>query len=258
MVKNGNRPYYYIERTVNVLIIDDQKEVADALLKIVERFPLYSCHVSTGYEEALATFESLGRIHVCISDLGIQNSLGDEFALLRQFSRMVPFIIFTGSVSPRSGFLAHRYGAYDIIEKTPTLKQTDFLKTIDRAALRSIINPHYNDDAGGDALSAATDVLFANSPQFVSQWAQLCGVTDRALRYLWTKNLGANVKIILAVYHIFMNALTYYEQQNATERPDADSLPINHAHYRRLEEFFHLHKSTITDFIRYGNIVVSR
>ena len=80
------------------------------------------------------------------------------------------------------------------------------------------------------------------------------GMTDRTLRHIWTKNLGANAKIILSTFQMFETAFDYFEKLGQ----DSESYKINKIiesnSYKRLEEFFHMHKSTITDFIAYGNV----
>jgi hypothetical protein len=89
----------------------------------------------------------------------------------------------------------------------------------------------------------------------VSAWALDLGITDRELRNVWTKNLGANTKIILAIHQMFSAALSYYEDTVSPVKTYRNVAVEEQAGYRRLEEYFHCHRSVITDFIEYGNVV---
>jgi hypothetical protein len=52
---------------------------------------------------------------------------------------------------------------------------------------------------------------------------------------------------------IFKNAFDYYEKYFRGNISQDKEL-FHSSKYRHLEEFFHTHKSTITDFISYGDI----
>ena len=101
----------------------------------------------------------------------------------------------------------------------------------------------------------STMVLFEKSPEMVTQWAVDMGITDRELRYIWTKGLGANTKIILFMYTLFKNAFTFFEKCHQTG--DISSLTkecLKSDSYRRMEEYFHMHRSTICDYLMFGNV----
>lgn len=246
-MQQTREPFYFLDNLVNVLIIDDDSEILKFLSECFKPLLLYKVQAVTSAQQAEKILSSPPRIHVCISDLGIIDIKNDEFFLLKQFGKRVAFVIFTGRTSPIKGFDAHTLGAKAVLEKSGEFSSITFIKTINHLALLNIINPKY--EINKDTLSLATNTLFSHSPLFVSQWAQCLGMTDRALRHIWTKNLGANAKIILATYHIFNAAFMYYESIISGKK-NSKSLKS----YQRLEEFFHLHKSTITDYIAYGNV----
>ncbi|MBN1981835.1 MAG: response regulator [Chitinivibrionales bacterium] len=256
-MNNTHKPFYYLDKCIHVLVVDDQREIITFIEELIRHMGLYLLHTASNGQEALKLLQSPQRIHLCIFDLGISDCQGDEFFLIKQFGAALPFIVFTAKTSPRAGFLARHYGAFDIIEKSNNLEAATFLKTINTAALQSIINPKYAISSPKDSLRQATDILFKHSPRFVADWAQLLSMTDRALRYIWTKNLGANAKIILAIYQIFMAAFGYYDRLLTENSSRTGTTDTSSSQYRRLEEFFHMHKSTIHDFINYGNIVVA-
>jgi len=248
-----SQPFYYLDNLVNVLLVDDDIKIISLLGEILKPFCPYNIHSAITAQQAEKILSSPTRFHICVMDLGITDIKNDEFFLLKQFGKRVSFIILTGRPSPSKGFDAHALGAKSIIEKSGAFDTRTFLKTLSRLALLNIINPKYIPEKI-DSLSLSTDILFEKSPKFISQWAMHMGMTDRTLRHIWTKNLGANAKIIISIFQMFEMAFKHFEVISTTgENGDAQKI-VQSDHYHRLEEFFHMHKSTITDFIAYGNI----
>ncbi|MFP4417901.1 MAG: response regulator [Chitinivibrionales bacterium] len=247
-------PYYFLDNTINLLIVDDDAPIRSLLSQIISPVKLYSIKTASTAGEAEPFLASPERVHLCVIDLGLRDIEDDEFYLIRRFSDRVAFIIFTGSSSPTKGFHARECGAKAIIEKSPDFDPENFLHTINHYALLNILNPRYN--LTKDTLSAATEALIEHQPKFVSSWAMHMAITDRELRHIWSKNLGANAKIILSIHQLFRSAFDYYEQL-ADRGIERASFPVDDvATYRRLEEYFHCHKSTIIDFIAFGNVVI--
>ncbi len=246
-------PFYYLDHQVNVLLTDDDPAILALLSETLKPIGPYNLFCASTAQQAEKILTSPPRTHLCVLDLGITDIKNDDFVLLKRFGARVSFIIFTGRPSPVKGFDAHALGAKAIIEKKGNFEAIKFLKVVNYFALQNIINPKHS-SVINDSLSTSTDLLFEKSPHFVSQWAQMMGMTDRSLRHIWTKNLGANAKIILSTYQMFETALDYFEKVILeTEQYKIDKI-IQSSTYRRLEEFFHLHKSTITDFIAYGDV----
>ena len=246
-------PFYYLDKLVNVLLVDDDTKILSLLSGILKPVCPYCIHNATTAQQAEKILSSPSRIHLCVMDLGITDIKNDDLYLLKQFGNRISFIVLTGRPSPSKGFEAHALGAKAIIEKSGKFDNVKFLETVNHLSLLNIINPKYSPTIS-DSLSLSTDLLFEKLPKFVSQWAQLMGMTDRTLRHIWTKNLGANAKIILSTFQMFETAFDYFEKLGQ----DSESYKINKIiesnSYKRLEEFFHMHKSTITDFIAYGNV----
>ena len=248
-----DKPFYYLDKLVNVLLVDDDTRILSLLSGILNPICPYCIHNAATAQQAEKILSSPSRIHLCVMDLGISDIKNDEFYLLKQFGNRISFIILTGRPSPAKGFNAHALGAKAIIEKSGKFDNIKFLETVNHLSLLNIINPKYSPTTS-DSLSLSTDLLFEKSPKFVSQWAQLMGMTDRTLRHIWTKNLGANAKIILSIYQMFETAYNYFEQLEQNSERLKVKKAIESSSYKRLEEFFHMHKSTITDFIAYGNV----
>lgn len=246
-------PFYYLDNLINLLFVDDDQEILGLLSKLFKPIRIFSTYCASSAVEADKILISPPRTHLCVLDLGINDLKNDEFYLLKRYGTRISFIIFTGRPSPLKGFDAHAFGAKGVIEKSADFNASALIKTVCHWSLLNIINPKF-DANNNDSLSVSTDLLFEQTPGFVSQWAQSMGMTDRALRHIWTKNLGANAKIILSIFQMFETAITYYDLVTQGHQEYKIAKILQSSTYKRLEEFFHLHKSTITDFIAYGDV----
>jgi DNA-binding NarL/FixJ family response regulator len=241
-------PFYYLDNSLNVLVVDDDAGVRSLITGVLESVRLYCIKTASCAAEAQKILKSSGRIHLCVFDLGLSDVGNDEYHLLRTYGARVPFVIFTGCSSPARGFAARELGARDILEKSPDFKTAEFLKKINRHVLANTVNPAMN--SLNDTISASVKALFDYSPETVSQWAQNLGITDRELRHIWRTRLGANAKIILSIYQIYSSAFLWYER---TEAGKIGRLSVS-AGYSRLEDYYHMHRSTINDYMAFGNI----
>ncbi len=246
-------PYYFLKNAVSLLIVDDDEGVMALLREVLSPLEIYFIQTAQNAKEAEALLASPERIHLCVFDLGLKDLGNDEFHLLRKYASRVSFVVFTGSASPAKGFAACANGAKAIIEKSPDFNPHNFVRKVNTFALLNVINPRYSFNR--DTLSNATDILFEHAPKYVSQWALQMGITDRELRHIWTRNLGANAKVILSIYQLFSAAFSYYERVIESQDEYRNTPVQDESSYRRLEEYFHCHKSTIMDFIAFGNVV---
>jgi CheY-like chemotaxis protein len=253
-MKDERPPFYFLDKTVNILLVDDDPGVRALVQEVLKPVGLYQVHTASSSREAEECLKQPERTHVCVLDLGLSDRENDEFYLLRRFGKRVSFVVFTGSTSPAKGFAVRALGAREIVEKTPRLDLPSFVKCLNRQSLLNVLNPRCG--VVHDTVGLSTEVLIEKAPKTVAQWAIQMGITDRELRHIWRKNLGANAKIILSICQIFSAAFGYYE--HIVAHPDAESAGRLHnvLSYRRLEEYFHCHKSTIADFIAYGNVAM--
>ncbi len=251
MATSEHIPFYYLNRLINVLIIDNDPKYISEYQNIFKKINVFNVLKSSSTQQAETIITSPDRIHLCICDFGMNSEEEEDFYLIKKYAARIPFVVATGSVSPKKGFLAHAYGAKDIAEKGDDFKMFSLIKMVIKHSLLNIINPKYKPNS--DSLSLSTEILFLKNPDLVSKWAKLMNITDRSLRYIWKNNLGANAKIILSIFHMFNDAFTYYEKFLHGTHPKTKVLLKSNT-YKRLEEFFHMHKSSITDFIQYGDI----
>ncbi|MBD3344377.1 MAG: response regulator [Chitinivibrionales bacterium] len=251
-------PYYFLDKTVNVLLVDDDPGVIEVLRETFDMLRIFNINTASSTRQASALLNSPDRFHVCIFDLGLGDINNDEFYLIKNFYKHTSFIVLTGTASSKKGFLVGKYGAMDLLEKSGKIDLEELVKTVNHNALLNIINPLHSNDRR-KSLSTSTEVLFEKSPNYVTEWAIEMGVTDREIRHIWKKNLGANAKIILFIFHLFRKAFGYNELfllNNGDDGGDGESLLVkNPLEYKKQEEYFHLHRSTILDYLAFGNIV---
>jgi hypothetical protein len=206
----------------------------------------------------MSMLEPPERYHACVCDFGLADVKDDEFHLLRTYSRHAAFVMLTGAPSAEKGFTAASLGAKAVVQKSAGFDYLRFARRVNYYALLNIINPRHRVGAR-DSLTTSTEVLFAKNPDFVTNWAIELGVTDRELRYIWKKNLGANAKIILFIYQVYRKAFAYYEERLALRLkggdPGEDDSASSTDEYRRYEEYYHMHRSTICDYLMFGNVV---
>lgn len=246
----SRHPFHFINGSINLLFLDDQPLILDLLETIFEPIRLYSLHKAATSKEALQLLCSDTRFHGCVMDLGVKDIDNDEFMILKRFGSKTSFVVLTGSQFPSKGFDAYRLGAKAVVEKTGHLEQSALLKTVNRYTLENIINPHFHEQSD-DTTSISTKILFQSSPDTVTSWAQKLGISDRQLRKIWKSCLGFSAKTSLFTFNLFQQAFLFYENmldQN-TEEPSPDFLPISQDQYRRMEEYFYLHRSSVLEHL---------
>jgi hypothetical protein len=258
-MKTETQPYYFLDKSVRLLIVDSDQKTVHMLSDGLQPVRLYSVQIAATARKAQPVLEGTERLHVCITELGIADIRDDEFFLMKKFQRHVSFVVLTGATSPAKGFMANHLGAKALAEKSRDFDFGKFFSLVSRNALLAIVNPRYRED-GKDPLTHSTDVLFEKSPETVTQWGIEMGVTDRELRYIWAKALGANTKIILFIHQVYQKAIAYYQNllvhpRSQSWQAEADEGTKGSDEYRRHEEYYHLHRSVICDYLAYGNVV---
>ncbi|MBD3419864.1 MAG: response regulator [Chitinivibrionales bacterium] len=250
-------PFYFLDNLIKLLCVDDNPDLLKMLKDMLAPIRLYDMSFAAGARRADEILEMPDCRHLCLFDLGLDDMQGDQFYLLRKYHKKSNFIILTGAQSATTGFCAHELGAVDLFEKSAQFDYLYFAKSLNRHAMYKILNPTFN-KRNLDSLTVATKTLFEKSPSSVTQWAMEIGITDRELRHIWKKNLGANAKIILFIYQLFKNACAHYEKLLEAKLRDLESEEdvqiLKKDGYKKQEEYFHMHKSTITDYIEFGNL----
>ena len=206
----SERPFEFLSGTINLLVVEDEPYSLGSALEFLESIPLISYKVVNSSSAALSEFKSGNRYHVCITDLGISDVNGDEFFLVRQFSKMCSIIVLTGSKSPLKGAKCIQCGARAVIEKGTSFNLREYFNILKKCILLNIVDSRYNEFCN-DVLSPAVEVLFEKNPASVTEWADCLRISDRQLRNLW-HNSGFSAKHVLFLYGLYRNAFNYYEK----------------------------------------------
>lgn len=208
--KCRHSPFHFIDRTLNVLIVDDDAASRDLIAIMVEPVTCYKVHMASSNGEALNALKSGVRFHVCIVDLGLPDVENDEFYLIRNYAQHSSIIVLTGSPSPRKGAFCIQLGARAVFDKGIAFDSLLFFRTLNRLALINLVNHRFN-EWSTDTLNLATRLLFDKSPVSVTQWADYLSISDRQLRNLWHTGSGFGAKQVLFLHHCFSSAFAYYE-----------------------------------------------
>lgn len=233
-------PFSFLEKTINVLIIQNDIDSTDYLSDLLGPMRVYNIISVNSCGAALKQLRSGKRFHVCITDLGMSDVENDEFYILRQYANHCSIIVYTGSKSPRKGALSIKLGAKEVFDKHERCAITDFVAIVNRYALLNLVNHRYS-ETSGDTISLATKILFDKSPQSVTEWADFLRISDRQLRNLWASGSGFSAKNVLFIYTIYSTAFGYF-----TSRSESNSLSqaVDHT-YRKLCEHYANHKDMI-------------
>lgn len=203
-------PYVHLRGSFRVLLVDRDERTLAKHQDIIEEIPLIETYTARSASEAARMLRDGRRWHACVTDLGIDDLDGDEFALMRRYGDDVPFVVCSSQASLEKGLECARQGARLIVQKHGIVGDRRRLKErVAYCVQLSIINPAYR-PGNTDSLSRATDALFTNCPRTVAEWSSMTHVTERELRYLFRKNNGAAVKEVLGMYHIVSSAFAYH------------------------------------------------
>ncbi|MBD3243573.1 MAG: response regulator [Chitinivibrionales bacterium] len=210
-------PYVHLRGSFRVLLVDRDERTLAKHQDIIEEIPLIEAHTARSAAEATRMLYDGRRWHAVVTDLGIDDINGDEYALMRRFGDEIPFVVCSSQASLEKGLECARFGARLIVQKHGAVADRRRLKErVAYCVQLSIINPAFR-PGSTDSLSRATDALFTKCPQSVSEWSSMTHVTERELRYLWRKNSGAAVKEVLGMYHIVSSAFAYHLNGAGTE-----------------------------------------
>ena len=132
----SNMDCTFFERSIEVLIVDDDPCILDLHEECLSRYKMYSVSKASCAKEANEIFLSKRRIHVCLLDLGITDMDRDEYYLLKKFSLKTSFIVVTGRDSLEEGFKARNLGAYAAIKEPIKFEELSIIHHINDAFLK--------------------------------------------------------------------------------------------------------------------------
>ena len=246
------RYFSYLDKSLNVLIVDDDWAILDILKETLSPVNLYNIIITNTAKEASEIISSRNRIHVCIMDLGLMDVDHDEYYLLKNFAPFVSFLVHTGSVNPAQGFKSKQYGAKHLITKgsMTAIEGIELVQEINRQALYNLINPSYSETVF-DTLNYATEILFKNSPDSVTLWASEAKITDRELRNLWKNKIGIMARHALTIFQLYSLAFACVEQCFVKKCPEKKCTIVNNAKCEALVNYFHTHEKAILPILQH-------
>jgi CheY-like chemotaxis protein len=192
-----------LRNTVNVLIVDDVREMISVVREFLEPYKIYSVHTASSTRQALDILKTAPkRFHACLFDLGLSDVEDNEFYLMDKYGRDIPFVIMSAQDNTEKSFETKKHGAREYVRKG----EADFIQRIivclNRQALQNMICPTLLEDPI-DPLFKCMEALKNDNPERVVDWARQVNITDRQLRYEWKERLGFSPKHSLCVYHLY-------------------------------------------------------
>jgi response regulator of citrate/malate metabolism len=245
----ANRSFPFLERSIEVLIAEDEYCVADLHFEHLNSYKLYAVTRASSAKEADSILSSSKRTHVCMLDRGLTDLDNDEYYLIKKYSPKVSFIVVSARESLEKGFQACSYGAFNAISKPVDFYKLDFIDLINEAFLRSLIIPEHINNYK-PVIKDAVDAFITFKPQDLTLWALQTGVEERYLRKVWTNSFGYQPKYALWLIKLFSHAFLHYKslycEKFRLETQVQSSWPENTG--KQFKSFYRSHKDQI-DYI---------
>jgi len=214
-----NVPFGYLDKLLNLLIIEDDPHFSCFLQELFEPVTLFNVHSASKSSEALDFIKNGKRVHICILDLGISDVANDEFYILRICANICPVLVLTGSRSPSKGAVCIQLGAKAVMEKGAGFSAEKLFDEVIHHNMVNIICKNYNNSAA-DTVKLAVQILFEKKPLTVTQWAEFMRITDRQLRNLWNIGSPQGAKFILEIFHQYSDAFRYFKSVLFSQKSD--------------------------------------
>jgi CheY-like chemotaxis protein len=183
-----------------VLLFEDSLDEISLWVEWAELHELYDFRVAATANVALDLLGSQS-FHVCLYDLGIQDSNGDELGVLREYRRRhVACILQTAMDKGAISFEAARLGAVEFLRKPYRFE--DAARLINKWFLRRILC--CGADSGvKDRWMSICEVLLTQHPDSTYSWARAAGITPNRLKQISHECLNTEAR------HVFWLARSY-------------------------------------------------
>jgi CheY-like chemotaxis protein len=253
-------PFSILEKTVNVLVVDDMPEFYSRVTGLLDLFGIYCVRAAESTREALEIIgKSRMRFHSCLLDRGMNDVENDEFHLLEKFGKTIPFIIMTAREYSDSTFECGKRGAQAYIRKGASDFDYSLVSNLNHNALPNLVCPAYV--KGGDGLlNRSMESLMQNNPEQVSVWARDLKVSESRLWNEWQKRMAMNPKYAICIFHVFSKifetindacrneaAFALFDQKECSRSLFASS------GYKRCLEYYFMNIKDIEPFVTQGS-----
>jgi FixJ family two-component response regulator len=218
-------PYSFLERTIEICMVDDDPNILELYSKILNCYPLYTAATFSSASEANVILSSIKRFHVCVMDLGLADINNDEFYLVKTFSPQTSFVILTGKGSIQTGFQCGKNGSFSVFEKPVDFRKTEFINTVNEAFIYSLVNTGKEKHCK-PIIEKIIEALIFCYPANINEWAYNACVTEQYLRRVWNTIYGYQPKYFLWFYKMMTSAFSFYNEaflkMNGVFVPPAD------------------------------------
>lgn len=244
-------------KKVNLLLVDDDEIILKVFAEFLSQYPAYTVTTTMTISDAEQTILSGKKYHVCLMDLGMTAPGNDEFYLLKKYKHHLPFIVVSGSTSLENGANAILYGASAVVAKPVRLDILDFIHTINHTVIHTILTKEYI-HGKNELVDKAMHVLFTHSISSVSEWANLCCVSETHFRRACQKAAIISPKKVLMIYQIIKTAFAFFNAEmeqtfRATPQPHKFSfLSDNSSHMQNLRRYYLQNKNEIVNCLSTG------
>jgi len=248
--------YEFLNQTINILIVDDDRNVIRFYQDILGTYPYYNIYCAFSAADAEAILESNLYINVCIMDMGLTDREGDELYLLKKFSKQTTMMVISGSDSFELGYKAKVYGAKAAIHKTD-FRRMHLVDEINKCFLESIRIPPYA--ANNHVVKRAAAVMAETPVENLLDWAEKTGYEQSHIRKQYIYSTGAAPKLILFIYYLYEAAFEYHKFGCI---PEDSRVPIGKFYQWRIryrqqagefKEYFQRKRSPEPEKIPYSN-----
>jgi hypothetical protein len=142
--------------------------------------------------------------------------MGDEYYLLKRFSSKIPMIV-TGTIDIKKSSEVYKYGAVTIMPKPFYENFNKLSHAINEAFLQMLAMP-FGFQIKDVLVKKWCQVLREKKPNNIFSWAVLGGVSESCFRERWMKSISVKPDYFLYLYHLFLDAISYCENQNMKKR----------------------------------------
>jgi CheY-like chemotaxis protein len=236
------------------LIVDGVPVECSACYNFLKPYKLYNVTCVSSVQEANALLMSRKRFHVCLIELDICDINNDGFYLLKTYSSNLPFIVMTDKESLKLGFEIRKLGAFDALTKPLHLHDLSLIQVINEAILYSI----FKFEMAGSykpVIVDAMEVFFKTKPKNLRRWMELLRIDERYFRRVWKDCFGVSPRMVLMVYHAFLDGFDYFNREllielKLPENPETPQIADGKNDDKRAKNIYQKHQKEIVDMLK--------
>lgn len=205
---NSDAPFAFLERSIKILIADDEWGFAESFREHLNAYELYDVDRALSAKEADSILSS-SQYHVCLMDLGLNDIDNDEYFLINKYSPKVSFIVVSAIDSLEKGFKARDCGAFAAVSKPVIFSDLNVINLINKAYFQSLIIPK-SFLTCKQVIQNAITTFMSYKPASMMQWAEKTGVEKRYFRKVWLECFEYQPRHVVWLYKMLSYIFSYY------------------------------------------------